>query len=360
MTSIEPPHDINDLCVVENSGLIMVANEGVQIQTFYVPSLGPAPKWCAFLDNLTEEMEEGKNQRVYDDYKFVTRKELAQLGLDHLIGTNLLRAYMHGFFVDLRLYEKAQSIANPFAFEEYRKKKIQDRMEEERKTRISSVRKLPKVNKALAAKLVAAAEKGDQNQTQHDSDVEEPSGTAANANPLNPFGDNRFAAMFEDEDFQVDATSHEYMLHHPEEKSKPAARDRTFANEDLDGDEGSDEEPILARPPPKKAAAAPTKPSKAGGAGGRTDTSQKSQSMDLSKPAPPRTFADLLASRKPSESSSSFRPKKVKYVTGKERRERERGEDKDDAGPQRQRRGVKELRLSSGSRGRGRGRGGRR
>jgi hypothetical protein len=43
---------------------------------------------------------------VYDDYKFVTRQELEALGLSQYIGTNLLRAYMHGFFVDIRLYRK--------------------------------------------------------------------------------------------------------------------------------------------------------------------------------------------------------------------------------------------------------------
>lgn len=46
---------------------------------------------------------------VYDDYKFVSRKELEELGLAHLIGSNLLRAYMHGFFVDIRLYRKVSS-----------------------------------------------------------------------------------------------------------------------------------------------------------------------------------------------------------------------------------------------------------
>jgi len=45
---------------------------------------------------------------VYDDYKFVTRKELDDLGLTHLIGSNLLRAYMHGFFLDIRLYHKVR------------------------------------------------------------------------------------------------------------------------------------------------------------------------------------------------------------------------------------------------------------
>jgi ribosome biogenesis protein ENP2 len=35
-------------------------------------------------------------QNIYDDYKFVTRQELEELGLEHLEGTNLLRGYMHG------------------------------------------------------------------------------------------------------------------------------------------------------------------------------------------------------------------------------------------------------------------------
>ena len=43
---------------------------------------------------------------VYDDYKFVTSKELESLGLSNLVGSNLLRAYMHGYFIDMRLYSK--------------------------------------------------------------------------------------------------------------------------------------------------------------------------------------------------------------------------------------------------------------
>lgn len=34
-------------------------------------------------------------------------------GLSHLVGSSLLRAYMHGFFMDIRLYHKvtADSVA---------------------------------------------------------------------------------------------------------------------------------------------------------------------------------------------------------------------------------------------------------
>ena len=41
--------------------------------------LGPAPKWCSFLDSLTEEMEENPNQEIYDDYKFLTKKDTEAL-----------------------------------------------------------------------------------------------------------------------------------------------------------------------------------------------------------------------------------------------------------------------------------------
>lgn len=39
-----------------------------------------APKWCSFLDNLTEELEEDPEPTVYDDFKFVTNKDLEELG----------------------------------------------------------------------------------------------------------------------------------------------------------------------------------------------------------------------------------------------------------------------------------------
>ena len=66
---------------------------GLSLTLVYIfcATLGPAPRWCAFLDNITEEIEESSVSTVYDDYKFVTKDELTDLGLDHLIGTSLLR-----------------------------------------------------------------------------------------------------------------------------------------------------------------------------------------------------------------------------------------------------------------------------
>ncbi|KAK7504031.1 hypothetical protein BaRGS_00004763 [Batillaria attramentaria] len=177
-TSIEPGPDLNNLCLVPESGLIFIANEAPKILTYYIPSLGTAPKWCAFLDNLTEELEESSTQTVYDDYKFITRKELEELGLSHLIGSNLLRSYMHGFFVDIRLYRKAKSIADPFAYEEYRKDQVRKKIEEDRTNRVKT------------SKLPSKA-------------------------GVNPLKDDRFKLMFENPDFQIDTMSEEYRLLNP-------------------------------------------------------------------------------------------------------------------------------------------------
>jgi len=53
-------------------------------------------------------MEETAQTTIYDDYKFVTKEELERLNLTNLIGTNLLRAYMHGFFIDYGFYKKVR------------------------------------------------------------------------------------------------------------------------------------------------------------------------------------------------------------------------------------------------------------
>lgn len=58
----------------------MTANEGIQMATYYIPQLGPAPRWASFLENITEEMEDQTTRSVYEDYKFVERNELKTCG----------------------------------------------------------------------------------------------------------------------------------------------------------------------------------------------------------------------------------------------------------------------------------------
>ncbi|KAJ1561749.1 Nucleolar protein 10 [Nowakowskiella sp. JEL0078] len=244
-TAIEPSYDINDVCIDGSSGLLMMANEGVQIQTYYIPQLGPAPRWCPFLDNLTEELEESSTQTLYDDYKFVTRSELTSLGLDHLMGTTALRAYMHGFFVDLRLYEKAKAISNPFEYEEHRRRQILSKINKERSTRISAIKKLPKINRHLAAKLLKGDLDGDGDNSSDDNGkkkkkIKKESIKNANATTGNPLGDDRFASLFQDPEFQVDEETEEYQLHHPSESqnknnfTRIKDEDEGFSDDDSD------------------------------------------------------------------------------------------------------------------------------
>ena len=54
MTNLEPPNGIiNDICVVQNSGLMFMALDSPQIPAYFIPALGPAPRWCSYLENLT-------------------------------------------------------------------------------------------------------------------------------------------------------------------------------------------------------------------------------------------------------------------------------------------------------------------
>lgn len=68
-------------------------------------------------------MEEGSQMTIYDDFKFLTKEEVERLKLTNLIGTNLLRAYMHGFFIDYRLYKKVMMLLT-FSFKRKELKKI--------------------------------------------------------------------------------------------------------------------------------------------------------------------------------------------------------------------------------------------
>ncbi|XP_051780880.1 nucleolar protein 10 [Erpetoichthys calabaricus] len=235
-STIEPERDINDICLYPNSGMLFTANEDPKMNTFYIPALGPAPRWCAFLDSLTEELEENPETTVYDDYKFVTRKDLENLGLAHLIGSALLRAYMHGFFMDIRLYHKVKTLVNPFAYEEYRKDKIRQKIEETRAQRVQ-IKKLPNVNKDLAMKLI----EDDENQQ-----IRKKKGK----NLPSILRDDRFKVMFENPDYQVDEASEEFRLLNPivskvNEKRKKKLRkmEQEAAMEEVDNDEEREGKP---------------------------------------------------------------------------------------------------------------------
>lgn len=103
-----------------------------KIGAYFIPQLGPAPRWCTFLENLTEELEEANVTTLYDDFKFVTAEDLDKLNAANLVGTPVLKAYMHGYFMELKAYQKLVSETDPFAYQNYRKKIIENRMAKQR------------------------------------------------------------------------------------------------------------------------------------------------------------------------------------------------------------------------------------
>ncbi|KIW14578.1 hypothetical protein PV08_07362 [Exophiala spinifera] len=237
-TSVEPEVDINCVAWCKDSGMFLTANEGRHQHSFFIPQLGPAPKWCSFLDNVVEEMADDPNDphafsrskvgEVYDNYKFLTSSQLRMLNLDHLVGkTNLLRPYMHGFFVAQGLYEQARLIANPSSWEEERAKRVQEKIDKERESRIRGKKKIAaKVNRKMAERILEREEKnerkraervlaqgGDENATLEAAEPEE--------NGL--LADSRFAKLFQDEDFAVDETSREFQQLNPSTKIAPAS-----------------------------------------------------------------------------------------------------------------------------------------
>lgn len=216
-TSMEPNVDINDVEYVKDSGMFFLANEGIPMHAYYIPNLGPAPRWCSFLDNITEELEEKPSDTIYSNYRFITRDDVAKLNLSHLIGSNVLRSYMHGFFINTDLYDKVNLIANPNSYRDQRERDIRKKIEKERESRIrttgaAAAKAKAKINKELAEKLSQS----------------------------NEAVDDRFAELFENPDFLIDQESHEYKQINPVQSTKDVTK--TERSRALTAAEESDEE----------------------------------------------------------------------------------------------------------------------
>jgi ribosome biogenesis protein ENP2 len=187
-TNIEPKNGINDIELPgDGNGLLFAAQEQAKVGTYFIPQLGPAPKWCSFLENLTEELEESKNTSVYEDFKFVTKTDLEKLNATNLIGTDSLRAYMHGYFMQMKQYQQLASIADPFAYDKFKKKQVETKLDELRDKRIIFQKDLPKVNKQYVRELLAQDKKAQQLNTKK-----------AKVDMKQIMEDSRFGQMFTD------------------------------------------------------------------------------------------------------------------------------------------------------------------
>lgn len=138
---------------------------------------------------------------------------------------------MHGYFLSLKLYDAARVIANPYVYEEQRAKMVQEKLDKlaEGRIRTRKDQAKVKVNKALAEKIAREEEQEKKRQERKrkktaeddgpavamdvddEDEDEEPSGKHKST----LLSDSRFAALFEDPDFQVDEESREFALLNP-------------------------------------------------------------------------------------------------------------------------------------------------
>lgn len=121
---------------------------------------------------------------------------------------------MHGFFIDFRLYEKAKAIVNPFAYEDYRKDLIKEKIAKETSTRITK-KNIPKVNALLATKLQESS-----------NGIKRPS---------NLLTDPRFEELFSNTDFEIDQESQDFRRLNPSmtipaSKTNPKAKIQLIAS----------------------------------------------------------------------------------------------------------------------------------
>ncbi len=224
------------------SGLLMCTTDQPKLECYYIPKVGLAPKWCSFLENITEELEERDLKRdggiggsdlvkdgqetIFENYKFVSRDDLEKMGVSDLIGTPMLRAYMHGFFMDINLYNRVRAVANPFEYEQYRKKKLKERLDAKRASRIApkeSNKPSSTVNPELAERLQDKA-----------GDATTKAGKVASR----LLSDDRFGNLFTNPDYEINEEDDNFKLRNP--SGVAATKRKSGKRDDMDSDDDDD------------------------------------------------------------------------------------------------------------------------
>lgn len=176
---------------------------------------------------------------------------MVRLGLDHLVGTPMLKSYMHGYFISLKLYDAARVIVNPFAYAEHREKLVREKMEKMAETRIRSKKDAGvKVNKALAEKILKEEERAKKREERkkakkaaaedgEDVNMEDMGEESATKKP-SLLSDPRFTKVFEDPEFAIDENSREYALLNPssvaQRRTKTAVEDEEDESDKMSSD----------------------------------------------------------------------------------------------------------------------------
>ncbi len=125
------------------------------MHSFFIPQPGPRPKWCHFLDNLVHEMENEKPNETYrqlqvlDEYPSSSPSACPISSARRICcgPTCTVTSWLPS------VYDQARLIANPYIFEEEQAKRIKEKVDKERSSRIRGVKKV-KVNQKLVDRIL--------------------------------------------------------------------------------------------------------------------------------------------------------------------------------------------------------------
>ncbi|SBS80574.1 nucleolar protein 10, putative (NOL10) [Plasmodium ovale curtisi] len=195
--------NINSFAFYENSGLCFIPCDNKKVCMYFIPFIGIAPKWCNFLDSITEELEEKERYRkddditnagsndLFDDYVFLTNVQVERLNITHLKGSNNLIPYLHGYYIPSNIYTDIKSAIQDNDLETIKKTMIQKRLQSKQQMRIPERNTL--INKDYVEKLL--------NKVQNKVDKRKK--TLVDAQDL--LKDDRFSKLFYDPEYMVEA-----------------------------------------------------------------------------------------------------------------------------------------------------------
>eukprot|EP01060_Flectonema_neradi_P031599 TRINITY_DN4827_c0_g1_i1.p1 TRINITY_DN4827_c0_g1~~TRINITY_DN4827_c0_g1_i1.p1 ORF type:complete len:652 (+),score=145.30 TRINITY_DN4827_c0_g1_i1:76-2031(+) len=216
-TTIDASHELYDFVIPQaasdrDSGVILAACDTAHVNSFFVPQLGPAPPWCSYLESITEELEETMTpHNQYEGYKYVTKQELEDLHLTHLLETrpDQIFPYMHGFYVDLQLYRTTKSVMDPTEYKDWKRQKLLEKKEAEDRITVTKKKK----------NLLKPAKE--------------------------PVEDDRFTSKMDEDRFAVDKKSEAFLKYNPHLREGGAYQKADDSGDDSDGGSSglSDAEP---------------------------------------------------------------------------------------------------------------------
>ena len=116
------------------------------------PSTGLPSEYAAWSAPQEDEQEAADEDEtpLYEDQKFVTREELENFGLAHLVKTSVLKPYMHGFFVPKELYRLMTDKGEVQGYDEWVRQLRRNKKDEEQKEQVATNRKVQKPDEDLS------------------------------------------------------------------------------------------------------------------------------------------------------------------------------------------------------------------